>query len=62
MSSDFTEQLTESRGQHREFAIRCFIDDERKYTHLLTKEEAASFRAAAQHLASYLAQAYDLDK
>jgi hypothetical protein len=42
------------------YAIRCFIDGERKFTHKLTKKQAQIFRQAAKHLSKYLKTEYKL--
>lgn len=42
------------------FAIRCFLNRRRKFTHELTKKEAKCFRATALYLASYLKKEYEL--
>ncbi len=42
------------------YALRCFIGEERRYTCELTKRQAAIFRKAAQHLSRYLKKEYKL--
>lgn len=42
------------------YAIRCFLNGERKLTDKLTKDEAYNFRQAALHLSSYLTKEYGL--
>lgn len=44
-----------------EFAIRCFLNDKRMATAVLTKREARNFRTTAQHLIEYLTKTYKLD-
>lgn len=41
------------------FAVRCFIDEERKPTNELTIEEARTFRVAAEHLIAHLCNCID---
>ena len=40
------------------YAIRCFLNGERKYTHELTKEEAEVFYNTAEKLKEYLKEEY----
>lgn len=42
------------------FAVRCFRDGKRKFTHELTRAEARCFRAAARTLVRYLTKGYCL--
>ncbi len=42
------------------YAIRCFLNGERKATDKLTPAEARYFRQAALHLANYLTKEYGL--
>lgn len=41
-----------------EYAVRLFINEERKPSDSLTKEEALIFISTAQHLIKYLKEAY----
>lgn len=43
-----------------EYAIRCFIGEDRKMTDELTAKEAKIFRHTALHLVKYLTKEYDL--
>ena len=41
-----------------EYSIKLFINNRRKLSHFLTKEEALNFIATAQHFIKYLEEAY----
>lgn len=43
-----------------DYAVRCFINDERKLTDKLRPDDAAIFRHAALHLVKYLTKEYHL--
>jgi len=42
------------------FAVRCFINDQRRFTDELSRPEAEVFHQTATHLAGYLAGEYGL--
>jgi len=45
-------------GGKAEYAIRCFKDSKRKFTHKLKKFDAAMFKKTALHLVNYLSKEY----
>jgi len=53
-------QAKQSETADEAYAIQCFRNGERKFTHVLTKEEARNFLVAAQNLAKHLTTEYML--
>jgi len=45
-------------AKEKEYAIRCFINGRRTFTHLMTKEEAKIFYKTAGVLRAYLKKSY----
>ena len=51
---------TDASSKTTVYALRCYVNGNRKYTDALTQEEAVCFRAAAKHLMAYLTRRYEL--